>query len=63
MYKKEITKHEYVYSEQEQERLEEIQAALVHLTKCDVFSTEKMVALVEEMDEILTGTWSAPMPF
>lgn len=63
MYKKEIVTHEYVYSEEEQKRLEEIQAALDHLCGCDAFSTEKMQKLVDEMSHILEGVWSPPMPF
>lgn len=63
MYKKEIVTHEYVYSEEEQKRLEEIQMHLKRFATCDAFSNEKMEKLVDEMGDILTGVWSPPMPF
>ncbi|AKU43383.1 hypothetical protein CPT_Silence46 [Bacillus phage Silence] len=63
MYKKDITTYEYVYLEAEQKRLEEIQQQLERLAGCDVFSSEKMKKLVDEMSDILSGVWAEPMPF
>lgn len=63
MYQKEITTHEYVYNEQEQERLKEIQIELSRLCSSDFFASDEMKKLVEELDDIISGVWSAPMPF
>ena len=63
MYKKEIIKHEYVYSEEERKRLEEIQIELGRLISVVAFSTDEFKKLVDEMGDILIGEWSPPMPF
>jgi hypothetical protein len=63
MYKKEIVTHEYVYSEQEQERLKEIRIELKRLCSSDFFASDEMAKLVDEMREIIIGEWSPPMPF
>jgi hypothetical protein len=63
MYQKEITTHEYVYNEQEQERLNEIQIELNRLISNVSLSTSEFKKLVDEMGDIISGVWSAPMPF
>ena len=63
MYKKEIVTHEYVYSEQEQERLEEIRDILDSMVSSGLLDASKMSGLISEMNDILNNEWSPPMPF
>jgi hypothetical protein len=63
MYKKEIVTHEYVYSEEEQKRLKEIQIELNRLISLVALSTSEVQKLIDEMEAILLGEWSPPMPF
>lgn len=63
MYKKEIVSHEFVYSEAEQERLEEIRDIMDSMISSGLLDASKMNDLISEMNDILKGDWAPPMPF
>lgn len=54
VYKKEIVKNEYIYSEEEQKKLQKIYQELYRLTHCDAFSTSKLSKLVNDLEALLT---------
>jgi hypothetical protein len=63
MYEKEVTVYEYVYSQSERNRMIVIHGEIKKILEKDFFESDKLHKLVDELNDILRGHWSEPMPF
>lgn len=58
-----IIHREFVYTEQEQERMLKIRSEIENIVLSRSGDVQKVQELCEELDRILTGMWSEPLPF
>lgn len=58
-----IVHREFIYTELEQDRMLEIRSEIENIVLSRSVNVQKVQELCEELDHILTGMWSAPLPF